>query len=495
MSESSPTEVTAAGNHAVVDADPAFIRLIYSFALDGDRAATADVFRHVKRTAHRRGWRDRKILSEFVLPHLANYLNASSTPTDDDSVDRVDDGIDTELGHWWERREPIPTRWNLSIRKDRSVELEVNKIEFLLFQSTGIGMLIFDVDVLSDRLEDWQDALHHMRLYRLPSPEDGEPDARDQARRGVFARRARRIEPLNGERDRFDTRGKSFGFGLLIAGLLDELVPDRQWENASVPGLLLPYSAFFVRWGEGCTERDQFEALYRWRRQLTSIAPVHAVDHDDLNAWLKPYGTGMWLSYSVDGGGFFGADLPDHDFFTSTMPDHLRRPYGFGFLLALHQRLALSRFSEQIGRVVADTPRGALPSRELIAELQDGFLEFLTRSRFVQVLRTTNHHANYQEWERAFQVKDFSDEVELELRSLFERAVVQEQISSDSRADRVGRRVNMVGLGFAFPAVITGMLAIAYPEGLPLAQTALVTAGATVAGLTIGWGLAQRSRD
>ncbi|MFZ4434575.1 MAG: hypothetical protein ACOYOQ_15390, partial [Microthrixaceae bacterium] len=281
MNDPADTESTAAPtppDRTIVDAEPSFVRLVYSFAVEGNRDTAADVFRQVKSAAEDHGWRDRKILSEFVLPHLANYLNTPDDDGDDDLPDTQADANDNdvELGHWWERREPIPTRWRLSIRKDVSVELEVNKIEFLLFQATGIGMLIFDVDVLSDRLEDWQDALHHMRLYRLPAQGPGKADPRDQARRGVFARRARAIEPLNGERERFDNAGESFGFGMLIRGLLDELVPDGQWEHASVPGLLLPYSAFFVRWGSTTTPRDQFEAVFRWRRQLTSIAPVNA---------------------------------------------------------------------------------------------------------------------------------------------------------------------------------------------------------------------------
>ena len=467
---------------------PSFIRLVYSFALapggrqSEHRKPAAAVLAQLKERAPGFGWEDRKILYDYVLPHLADHMNAQD--------ERDGEG---EVGHWWRFAGGHPPTWALRVNADREVELTLNSVEFVFFR-TGIGMLLLEIDPVSDLLDDWQDALHLSRFYRLPPPEGANDEVEYSEPRSVFARRAPRLIPVEGDSSGAYWAGglqgaKPCGFGRLIAGLMDELFGDRTWERASVPGLLAPFSALFVDWPEA-NEVSKFEALYRWRRQLRSSATVHAGDQRDLHAELRTYATDMWLAYSSEGGGFFAGNAPHDDFFDHDLPDHLRRPYAFGYLLALHQRLALSRFSEQIGRVVGAS-RGLWtsdsPPRDEIALLQDDFLEYLTRCHFVQVLRTANHHANYKVWEEVLEVDAFATEVELELRLLYERSTVAERILADNRRDRLAGRVNAAVLGIAVPTVVLAILAVAYPSGLGLLLTIVLTLTSIISGVGIGW--------
>jgi len=198
----------------------------------------------------------------------------------------------------------------------------------------------------------------------------------------------------------------------------------------------------------------------------------------------------MWLAYSSEGGGFFAADAPRDHFFDHELPDHLRRPYAFGYLLALHQRLALAAFSGRIARVVtasrgqwtADSP----PPRAL-ALLQDDFLEYLTRCHFAQVLRTANHHANYKAWEEVLEVPAFAREVEQQLRHLYERSVVADRIIDEGRRTDMSGRLNAAVLGITLPTVVLAILTVVYPAGLALALTVGLTAGSALTGAAIGW--------
>lgn len=481
-----------------VRAEPSFIRLIYSFApepryhrSDVEQISTHALFNQVKQRACAAGWKDRRILYEYVLPHLADHLNAPQAESSD------------EVGHWWKYEGDVPSKWVLALAKDRCIEITLNSVELLYFR-TGVGMLILEIDPVSESLDDWQGVLHHCRFYRLADgPKSTESmrgeltgtieDSRDQNRSGIFARRSRCILPI-GEFDQSISSTKlrnenHFGFGILVEELLTPLFEDRSWERSTIPGLLTPFSAFFLDWND-VDEDAQFEALYRWRRQLNPNAPVVATHHSDLNAALQVYGHDMWLAYSSEGGGFFGADMPQHGFFDHELPRHLRRPYAFGFLLALHERLALARFSERIGRVVASS-RGewssTTPPRAQLAELQDDFLEFQTRCRFVQVLRTANHHENYRRWEEVLEVSAFATEVEDELRRLFERSQLADQIIDSRRLAQVSTRVNTAVLGFALPTVVLAILTLAWPSGTGFATAAVITLVSTIVGAFVGW--------
>jgi hypothetical protein len=448
---------------------PSSIRLIYAFALEPGRR---DVLAELRQRAGDLGWQDRRILDDYVLPHLADHIN----------VDEGQDGA-TEVGHWWRFDRALPARWTLRVNASREVDFRLESVELLYFR-TGIGMLLLEIDPDSERLEDWQDVLHLTRFYQLPDDEGG---------RRVFARRAARLTPSTDDgvsaawSERLAPR-RPGGFGPLIHHLLTDVFGDSAWKRASVPGLLSPFSAFFIDC-EGVAEEVRFEARYRWRRQLSSTAVVAAVE-DDLHAQLRPYADDMWLAYSSEGGGFFAADAPRTHFFDHELPDHLRLPYTLGYLLALHQRLALGRFSERIARVVASS-RGRWtpdqPPRDEIALLQDDFLEYLTRCHFAQVFRTTNHHTSHRTWQEALEVPAFVQEVKLQLRHLYERTITADRIIDEKRRTGLSGRVNAALLGITLPMVVLAILAVAYPGGLGLALAIGVTAGAALVGTATGW--------
>ena len=141
------------------------------------------------------------------------------------------------------------------------------------------------------------------------------------------------------------------------------------------------------------------------------------------------YAPNQTLSYSLDGGSFLAIDAPNTEFFSHTLPDHLRRYYFLNFLYVLGQRLILMQISEAIAfRWVGKRPmvRGThskdlsqlteeqLQSYEqdlsdrvnIFEDIWDELLEFSARIYFIQFMHTQNHHRDYKRWQDVFEVKD-----------------------------------------------------------------------------------------
>ena len=233
------------GSPVTVRAEPSFIHLLYAFTVDQDDAPREDgdsvgaaVLAAVKSHARDRGWVDRRIHTDYVLPHLAEHMNAEHPGDTED-----------EVGHWWRFDGTLPREWVLHASASREILLGLTSVDFILYR-TGIGMLRLGLEARSDSIEDWQDALHLSRFYDLPG---AGPEGTTARRSSIFARRAKRITAVDGAclagGDALVGHGRH-GFGHLVAHLMGGLLDRVGWQRSAVPGLLTPYSAFFVDWKE-----------------------------------------------------------------------------------------------------------------------------------------------------------------------------------------------------------------------------------------------------
>jgi hypothetical protein len=470
------------GTAATVD-KASFIRLVYSFHHEAVPAHEV-----VDRIAHdqtRFDWADRTIIKTYVLPHLAEHINVA--PHEDTR----------EVAHWWElnidaaghRR--VPDRWILHATKSRTMGVLVDRVELVVF-ATHIGFLIIDVRPMSDELDDWLDLLHLGRFYRLPSQVESasgsEPldiaheNSRDDA--NTFSRRAVLVQPdVDDPGESFTTSGERLGFGSLIATLVGDALGEASWTRASTPGRMFAYSGFSID-----AEEPQLvqEASYRWGKMLRSTSVVRPLAGDEAAIVTVPYAEGIHFSLSMDGGGLFAAGAPDSHFFESDLFHHAHRPYFFGFLLAAHQRLSLTRHSEQ----VANIWQGGRPNAEGLERLQDDFLFYLSSCSFVQVMQTANHHAHHRKWLEVLEVERFQSEVESELRRLYERVSIRDQIEMARSRDREERRAKLVdgrlaglGLAFALPSLGLAAMSVVVPDGASTAAVIAVTLVLTLPGI------------
>ena len=486
-----------------------FIRLVYAFELDKHGTSRATPFRstplrdivgEVEDDSTINKWTDLVGLSSHVLTHLSDHLNVSTAGADQ-----------AEVAHWWTLSRDslteaphgsVPVSWKLDL-ESHSVEFNLSGVELAVF-NTMIGMLILELSPAGESADDFLDLLHHSRFYALDL---GRPQ--DRLANASHSSRARRISPLRpkSEGPSVSSRGEH-GFGPLIRMLLDDAFgyqrgdQRRSWTPAHIVGRMSSYSALIVRSGDDSSDRDDFELEYRWRRLLHSRSAVAANHHDDLQDDLVPYGTGMLFSYSLDGGGFLGVDLPSDQFFHSGMSEHLRGPYFLGFALATHQRLALVAFSTR----AADAWRyGSVDVREVRA-LQDSFLQYVVSCSFIQVMQTANHHASHKKWLATLEIGPFQREVEGELQRLYERVVLDEQIQRQCerdderiRAGRSGQIVATAGLAFALPSLGIGALQVASPNGASglvavVTIVCLAVLGAAI-GIAASWMPRFRSTD
>jgi hypothetical protein len=411
-------------------------------------------------------WVDREIITPFLLPHLSRHLN----------VPRAESGAlsEFEVAHWWTLGKKsltenpaghIPVNWRLDLG-ERSIAFSIQNIELALFR-TFVGFLVIEISPDSNASEDFIDLAHHVRFYNM------QQDAGARTSQ-VYSRRAKVISPIRPKPDGPEVSSTGMvGLAPLIHELVSDALDKTAWSAAHVPGRLTAYSALFARSEAEDPSREAFLLEYRWRRFLHSRSSVAATAHDDLQSNLVPYAQGMSFSYSLDGGGFFGINVPNDQFFLTELPEHIRRPYFFGFILACHQRLTLTAFSSSISDVWRD---GDVKPSE-IRDLEDTFLVYLASCSFIQVMQTANHHASHRKWLEVLEVEPFQREVESELDRLYKRMTIDEQIHrradrdrDDDRTRHTERVVAAAGLAFAFPSLGLAAYALVEPNGTSWAK-------------------------
>jgi hypothetical protein len=272
----------------------------------------------------------------------------------------------------------------------------------------------------SNAVADWLDFLHHFRFVR------------GQRSVCVWGERRLGLDPvsklpqcgpffpdpaggLGSYPDGFGTFGEFIGSLLGSVCLAEDHAP--WWQEAFVPGQLLPFAALYA---DGMDDASVCELTYRFRQFFNSDQEIHpaGVDLESDHPLLLPYAAGQWFAFTLDGGGFLACDAPQgNSFFRQTLPEHIRTSYFLLFLLALHQRFALIRLSKEVAEhwFVGSDHTSPEERERIFTRIRNRLLSFTVRGHFVQVMQREHHHCCYRKWLEVFQIDELYQEVRDEI--------------------------------------------------------------------------------
>jgi hypothetical protein len=236
----------------------------------------------------------------------------------------------------------------------------------------------------------------------------------------------------------------------------------RWWSEIYLPGQLVPFPCLFVDGVGG----DRDRVLQLAHRIRFGFGPQQAIDAgrpllDRSPAEVWDYERGALFIAAVDGAGFLACDAPDHEFWRSTLPNHLREQYHVGFTIALAQRAALMNMSRLVARewpAEGDHSRSSdhVEQRWVFARLLAYLQEYTARLEFDQAFHTEHHQNAYDRWRRALAVASLYREVHDEVEAM------QDFLSAESESESEHRQRR-------FEILIFLLTFIVLPAQLPLA--------------------------
>jgi hypothetical protein len=459
-------------------AEQSFVRFVYPFLFEpSEFRKLAEAAGKAKWQGRERAfhvWKEARFHEEDLLAHVRDYLNppAGKAPT---ALlwEMQGDALQSPLGlgaqaDWW------------LVHPRCRVPFRIREVRLALFR-TGVGFLTAEVNPKTEVLDDWQDLLHSFRLVR-GQHEVGVKVQRKTAS-GCF-------EPYfppaaGGVEKHPDGEGT---FGEVLDAVMNTIGIKPQ--EVFVPGYLIPFAALYVD-NQDISDQQIGELLYRVRNFFHSRQEIHPSAGDlslDHPAMLV-YADKMWFTFSLEGGAFVAVNAPQAEFFRKTLCDYLRDQYFLLFLMALHQRFALMRLSQDVSEHCLS---GCKKDRvEAFERIRSALLEFTARGYFTQIMQRERHHRVYRKWREVFMLDELYREVSDEVRELHE-CLLSEQTR------RLEQRVNWLGALIGVPALVMGFLSInlygitSKGEGLPiwLALSVCFLGGVVLAGL--GLWLLQR---
>lgn len=433
-----------------------FIRLVYPFILDG---ATLDVCEAaIDRREFKPGrklWRRSEFPVSELLPHVADYLNPPP-------------GTQPTACLWQVEAEALQSPDALGMKKaasewqlvvdggKKTIRIGFEDIQLALFRA-GVGFLTLRVGLSTDHLHEWQDVLHYLRFLRR-----SRVHLRVTRRTGIDADRRPIVQdyvpPLCRPPASLDS---PLVLGDVVDGLLDTASGgrgSRWWREVFVPHQALPYAAFFL---EDVPESADALLLYQTHNFFHSEQQVFpapedlALDQDH----LLPYSARQWWVFSLDGGAFIACQTPDTAFFRETLPRHIDEQYLLLYLLALHQRFALMRLSQEVTGSWLPL-EGTRPSEfeqhaeEVFRRIRNALLSFTARGYFAQVMQRRHHHRCYLRWLDVFQVERLFAEVSLEVREMHDYLLMRRT----SQVEALSTSLNVIATIALPPALILGLM-------------------------------------
>jgi hypothetical protein len=416
-----------------IDSKASFIHFVYPFLFDPDtfaaRAAAIDQAEGQNRKGSFRIWESDQFPEDDLLAHVADYLNP---PSDKMPTARLWKLSELASGVWGVRGR---ADWHLKTSKF-ALPFQIGDsraahftLQLVLFRD-GVGFLTVYAKPVSHEISDWLNFLHFFRFAR--------------GQRGVCLQGEHRLGldpvsktvqcgpffpgPAGGLENHPDGCGP---FGEIIDSLLSSacLMTDLApwWREVFVPGQLLPYVGLYA---DGINSTAIPGLTYQFRQFFNTDQEMHPSSEDLRldHPLLLPYAERQWFTFSLEGGGFLACDAPpDNLFFRQTLPDHLRTSYFLLFLLALHQRFALIRLSEEVAEHwFVSHEYGSLEERERVfTRIRDALLSFTVRGHFAQVMQREHHHLCYRKWLEVFQIAELYQEVRDEVSHIHDFLMMQ----------------------------------------------------------------------
>ncbi len=433
-----------------VDVDRSFIHFVYPFLFEAEdfptRAETVEHAQWPGRDGKTLGvWEKDKFPQDDLLPHVSLYLNKTASPT---AVlwQLSGDALQSPRGLGAGAHSP-QAQWSLVTGK-RTIPFRIEAVRLALFR-LGVGFLTICAEPTETAVSDWLDFVHHFRFLAGSRACTVRAERRADARvpTPFFPPCAPSLPEESDNRQRF---------GLVVAGLLctanQRANSGRWWQDVFVPDQMIPFATLFA---DQLPEETDPVLLYRLRNFFTAdceIAPGPAdlaTDHPS----LLPYTDRGWLAVSLNGAVFFAANAKRTEFFTVTLPGHLREQYFLVFLLSLQQRFTLSKLSQLVAeRWLYRVSNEPTRVREF-TRIRDDLLEFTARGYFAQVMQQEHHHRWYLKCQETFQVARLYSEVKEEVGDMYGCLLLAQN-------ERLERRISRLWILIGIPALIVGFLGI-----------------------------------
>lgn len=445
-------------NGATTDQNGSFIYFVYPFIFETanfQTLKTAISQAPIPTKPNQNLWESQSFPKDDLLFHVANYLNPTENHPPTASFWKLNEAARDILGFRakWKLHTPIT-----EIPFTFGEAGEGNKVIQLALFQIGVGFLTIRSQPDSDKINDWLNFLHYFRFLR------GQQGTHVTAEKRSFdpGTKTTQIEPffpeLAGGNARYQ-QGKVC-FGEAVTNLLKrsalfpkfqpEATPQQWWSEIFVPGQMLPFTALFA---DNLPAETTPHLLYKLQnlfhtKQGNNPAPEDLESNNP--AWL-PYANRQWFIFSLEGGSFLAADAPQTEFFRNTLPSHLRDQYFLLFLIALHQRFTLMMLSSKValnwlpGSDIYNNKYNR-QREQVFEEIRNQLLVFTARGYFTQVMQREHHHRCYRQWHQVFQIEQLYQEVNDEVRDMYEYALMQQTRRLETTIQVLGVAVGTSGI-------------------------------------------------
>ena len=367
----------------------------------------------------------------------------------------------------------------------RSIELGFQAPHLWLFD-IGAGFVVFDINGLGPNPRDWLSALHNLRQLKL----------RKSAGELTFY---------------MDSDEPQTGFQSLLQNLLGSLLPSQPtwWGQVDIKQQLRSFATLYVARDRTYPAPHDFERRILY--QVGELAPPERsfslpddTAEDRLRGEHYCYAKGAHFVASREGCSFVAIDADlDHPFWSSTMPDHLRRVYFVTYLLTQYQRQAI----ELLRRKVAKAGRDQNISADEWHEIRQLSAAVKSHGYFVEVAQS-NNHARFEQMvrglaqvDRLFELttKAVDEVTSLKLEE-HERvkAAAQQQRERDLARKQHYWTIGAAAVAFAsllLTFLNVNIAGITDGDGLSLTTVLLLTLGTLLIGVLLGAWLAPRTES
>ena len=427
------------------------IRFVYPFSFDCETAQErVDAVDHCEWGDLGKVWNREKLNTVDLLPAVGRYLNGSSDIGGDNSSEgkakfwKLDgNALQSSRGLGGGVKKPS-FRWTATQGKI-STEFQFASIELVLFHA-GIGMLILEVRPESMELNDWMDFIHIFRFVEgrraaFVQCETKQADGSFEATSPGFGGK----EPEWGEES---TELISL-IKQILAGVALPTDDRRSIREEFIEGQAIPYTSLFIE----DADSEDAEILYRLRNLFGSNQQVllSPEDSDLTHQSLMHYADRQWFVSSLDGSHFVAFDAPANPFFENTLPSHLGKQYFLLFLMALHQRFKLARFSEEVAMQWSeDADDSRLDEFE---RLNKNILTFRAHGLFGQAGQRDHLHRYYRKLHDVFEIERQFSEVSEEVHDMHAYMHL-------AQSKKLEKRINQLAVLLGVPGLILGFLGV-----------------------------------
>ncbi|MEG4230846.1 hypothetical protein QUA40_01830 [Microcoleus sp. Pol11C3] len=444
-------------NGAKADQNGSFIYFVYPFIFetkDFKTLKSAISQAQIPAKENQFLWESQSFPKNDLLFHVANYLNPTDNHPPTASLWKLNEVARDIFGFraQWQLITPIseiPFTFGEAGEGNKAVQLALFQI--------GVGFLTVRVQPDSDNINEWLNFLHYFRFLR------GQQGTHVKAERRIGFNpdtKQPQLEPffpeLAGGQAQYQ-KGKVY-FGEVVTNLLKKsaLPPNslpeptskQWWSEVFVPGQMLSFTALFA----DHLPVDETQLLLYKLQNLFHQQQGNNPAPEDLGfnnpAWL-PYASRQWFIFSLEGGSFLAADAPKTEFFRQTLPSHLRDQYFLLFLIALHQRFTLMMLSSKVALnwLTDHEKKHSNGQREQVfEEIRNQLLVFTARGYFTQVMQREHHHRCYRQWHQVFQIQELYQEVNDEVRDMYEYTLMQQTRRLETTIQVIGVAVGIGGI-------------------------------------------------